>query len=190
MKGFLSWGRKFCFIKRQSNIVLNLFLLRNLSLSRVETIYQWEGKHRSTVFTSNCSSLLSPHPFTVRKAVPFLCSLLFHLYPKFLSFCCNLVFLKENFIFFSTDNNPVIKHYHINETTDFPKRYYLAEKHIFDCIPELINYHQHNAGGKWMLTPARQVAVSPCSQVNVLKEGRLSIPPSLHWIVTLALECL
>ncbi|XP_074912349.1 tyrosine-protein kinase ITK/TSK [Buteo buteo] len=47
----------------------------------------------------------------------------------------------------STDNNPVIKHYHINETTDFPKRYYLAEKHVFDCIPELINYHQHNAGG-------------------------------------------
>uniref|UniRef100_A0A8C0B1E1 Tyrosine-protein kinase n=1 Tax=Buteo japonicus TaxID=224669 RepID=A0A8C0B1E1_9AVES len=39
------------------------------------------------------------------------------------------------------------KHYHINETTDFPKRYYLAEKHVFDCIPELINYHQHNAGG-------------------------------------------
>ncbi|XP_039241178.1 tyrosine-protein kinase ITK/TSK isoform X2 [Pipra filicauda] len=47
----------------------------------------------------------------------------------------------------STDNNPVIKHYHINETTDFPKRYYLAEKHVFDCIPDLINYHQHNAGG-------------------------------------------
>ncbi|XP_009563530.2 tyrosine-protein kinase ITK/TSK [Cuculus canorus] len=47
----------------------------------------------------------------------------------------------------STDNNPVIKHYHINETTDFPKRYYLAEKHVFDCIPDLINYHQHNAAG-------------------------------------------
>uniref|UniRef100_A0A8D2MV14 Tyrosine-protein kinase n=2 Tax=Passerellidae TaxID=1729112 RepID=A0A8D2MV14_ZONAL len=47
----------------------------------------------------------------------------------------------------STDNNPVIKHYHINETTDFPKRYYLAEKHVFDSIPDLINYHQHNAAG-------------------------------------------
>uniref|UniRef100_A0A8C3GZ66 Tyrosine-protein kinase n=1 Tax=Corvus moneduloides TaxID=1196302 RepID=A0A8C3GZ66_CORMO len=39
------------------------------------------------------------------------------------------------------------KHYHINETTDFPKRYYLAEKHVFDSIPDLINYHQHNAAG-------------------------------------------
>ncbi|KAM7042799.1 tyrosine-protein kinase ITK/TSK [Acridotheres tristis] len=47
----------------------------------------------------------------------------------------------------STDNNPVIKHYHINETTDFPKRYYLAEKRVFDSIPDLINYHQHNAAG-------------------------------------------
>uniref|UniRef100_A0A8D0GQ13 Tyrosine-protein kinase n=1 Tax=Sphenodon punctatus TaxID=8508 RepID=A0A8D0GQ13_SPHPU len=47
----------------------------------------------------------------------------------------------------SNENNPVIKHYHIRETDDNPKRYYLAEKHIFDSIPELINYHQHNAGG-------------------------------------------
>uniref|UniRef100_A0A8D0DWT0 Tyrosine-protein kinase n=1 Tax=Salvator merianae TaxID=96440 RepID=A0A8D0DWT0_SALMN len=45
------------------------------------------------------------------------------------------------------ENNPVIKHYHIKETNDTPKRYYLAEKHVFDCIPELIKYHQHNAGG-------------------------------------------
>ncbi|KAM3848432.1 tyrosine-protein kinase ITK/TSK [Vipera latastei] len=47
----------------------------------------------------------------------------------------------------SNDNSPVIKHYHIKETSDKPKRYYLAEKHIFDYIPELINYHQYNAGG-------------------------------------------
>ncbi|KAH0629879.1 hypothetical protein JD844_012336 [Phrynosoma platyrhinos] len=44
-------------------------------------------------------------------------------------------------------------------------RYYLAEKHVFNCIPELINYHQHNAAvfkkvyffshflGKWMINP-------------------------------------
>ncbi|XP_074865574.1 tyrosine-protein kinase ITK/TSK isoform X2 [Carettochelys insculpta] len=47
----------------------------------------------------------------------------------------------------SNDNSPVIKHYHIKETNDNPKRYYLAEKHVFDSIPALINYHQHNAGG-------------------------------------------
>ncbi|XP_060621529.2 tyrosine-protein kinase ITK/TSK [Anolis sagrei] len=47
----------------------------------------------------------------------------------------------------SNDNNPVIKHYHIKETSDNPKKYYLAEKHIFNGIPEMINYHQHNAGG-------------------------------------------
>ncbi|KAL7985853.1 hypothetical protein Chor_011019, partial [Crotalus horridus] len=47
----------------------------------------------------------------------------------------------------NNDNSPVIKHYHIKETSDKPKRYYLAEKHIFDYIPELINYHQYNAGG-------------------------------------------
>uniref|UniRef100_A0A674IIK9 Tyrosine-protein kinase n=1 Tax=Terrapene triunguis TaxID=2587831 RepID=A0A674IIK9_9SAUR len=39
------------------------------------------------------------------------------------------------------------KHYHIKETDENPKRYYLAEKHVFDSIPELINYHQHNAAG-------------------------------------------
>nr|XP_005993132.1 PREDICTED: tyrosine-protein kinase ITK/TSK [Latimeria chalumnae] len=46
-----------------------------------------------------------------------------------------------------SENGPVIKHYHIKETSDNPKRYYLAEKHIFDSIPELIKYHQHNGGG-------------------------------------------
>ncbi|KAJ7316539.1 hypothetical protein JRQ81_002701 [Phrynocephalus forsythii] len=47
----------------------------------------------------------------------------------------------------SNDNNPAIKHYHINETSDNPKKYYVAEKHVFNCIPELINYHRHNSGG-------------------------------------------
>ncbi|XP_053144152.1 tyrosine-protein kinase ITK/TSK [Hemicordylus capensis] len=47
----------------------------------------------------------------------------------------------------SNENNPVVKHYHIKETSDNPKKFYLAEKHVFDCIPQLINYHQHNSGG-------------------------------------------
>lgn len=104
---------------------------------------------KHTAFVSNCNSLLVPCPFILYREGSTLCSLApLPFIPRFLSFCCSLVFLKENLLFFSTDNNPVIKHYHINETTDFPKRYYLAEKHVFDCIPELINYHQHNAGGK------------------------------------------
>ncbi|XP_053559962.1 tyrosine-protein kinase Tec isoform X2 [Bombina bombina] len=39
-----------------------------------------------------------------------------------------------------------IRHYHIKETA-FPKQYYLAEKHVFNTIPEMIEYHKHNAAG-------------------------------------------
>uniref|UniRef100_A0A8C9F819 Tyrosine-protein kinase n=1 Tax=Pavo cristatus TaxID=9049 RepID=A0A8C9F819_PAVCR len=79
----------------------------------------------------------------------------------------------------STDNNPVIKHYHINETTDFPKRYYLAEKYVFDCIPELINYHQHNAGG--LVTRLRYAVSSWKKKAPItagLSYGKLVINPS------------
>ena len=48
-----------------------------------------------------------------------------------------------------SENNPCIKHYHIKETNDNPKRYYVAEKYVFDSIPILINYHQHNGGGEF-----------------------------------------
>ncbi|XP_061107736.1 tyrosine-protein kinase Tec [Conger conger] len=40
-----------------------------------------------------------------------------------------------------------IRHYHIKETQSVPKLFYLAEKHHFSTIPELIEYHQHNAAG-------------------------------------------
>ncbi|XP_039224236.1 tyrosine-protein kinase Tec isoform X3 [Crotalus tigris] len=40
-----------------------------------------------------------------------------------------------------------IRHYHIKETMTSQKQYYLAEKHLFDSIPELIDYHKHNAAG-------------------------------------------
>uniref|UniRef100_A0A672U655 Tyrosine-protein kinase n=1 Tax=Strigops habroptila TaxID=2489341 RepID=A0A672U655_STRHB len=79
----------------------------------------------------------------------------------------------------ATDNNPVIKHYHINETTDFPKRYYLAEKHVFDCIPELINYHQHNAGG--LVTRLRYAVSSWRKKAPItagLSYGKFIINPS------------
>ncbi|XP_054609531.1 tyrosine-protein kinase Tec isoform X2 [Dunckerocampus dactyliophorus] len=40
-----------------------------------------------------------------------------------------------------------IKHYRIRETRGSPKQFYLAGKHVFDSIAELITYHQHNAAG-------------------------------------------
>uniref|UniRef100_V9KIU4 Tyrosine-protein kinase n=1 Tax=Callorhinchus milii TaxID=7868 RepID=V9KIU4_CALMI len=38
-----------------------------------------------------------------------------------------------------------VKHYSVCLTPG--NQYYLAEKHVFSSIPELINYHQHNAAG-------------------------------------------
>ncbi|KAL4618175.1 tyrosine-protein kinase Tec [Arapaima gigas] len=45
------------------------------------------------------------------------------------------------------DGTPAIRHYHIKETQTVPKQYYLAEKHHFNSIPELVEYHQHNGAG-------------------------------------------
>ncbi|MED6242850.1 hypothetical protein ATANTOWER_010661, partial [Ataeniobius toweri] len=42
---------------------------------------------------------------------------------------------------------PIIKHYHIKETQGTPRQFYLAEKHLFNSIPELIEYHRHNGAG-------------------------------------------
>ncbi|KAM8898209.1 tyrosine-protein kinase Tec isoform 1-T3 [Spinachia spinachia] len=39
-----------------------------------------------------------------------------------------------------------IKHYHI-KTRGAPPQFYLAEKHLFGSIPDLIEYHKHNAAG-------------------------------------------
>ncbi|XP_034532953.1 tyrosine-protein kinase Tec [Notolabrus celidotus] len=45
------------------------------------------------------------------------------------------------------DGQSVIKHYHIKVTQSSPPQYYLAEKHLFNSIPDLIEYHKHNAAG-------------------------------------------
>uniref|UniRef100_A0A8C0IAE4 Tyrosine-protein kinase n=1 Tax=Bubo bubo TaxID=30461 RepID=A0A8C0IAE4_BUBBB len=58
------------------------------------------------------------------------------------------------------------KHYHINETTDFPKRYYLAEKHVFDCIPELINYHHY-----WFTMLPGKLVINPSELTRVQEIG-------------------
>uniref|UniRef100_A0A3B4WCW5 Tyrosine-protein kinase n=1 Tax=Seriola lalandi dorsalis TaxID=1841481 RepID=A0A3B4WCW5_SERLL len=45
------------------------------------------------------------------------------------------------------DGSAAIKHYHIKETQGSPTQFYLAEKHLFSSIPDLIEYHKHNAAG-------------------------------------------
>ncbi|XP_069057718.1 tyrosine-protein kinase Tec isoform X2 [Pleurodeles waltl] len=48
---------------------------------------------------------------------------------------------------FKGDGSSAVRHYHIKETSTFPKQHYLAEKHTFPSIPEMIEYHKHNAAG-------------------------------------------
>ncbi|KAM6977881.1 tyrosine-protein kinase ITK/TSK [Aplochiton taeniatus] len=45
------------------------------------------------------------------------------------------------------EKNPRVKHYQIREADTEMQRFYLAEKYLFNTIPELILYHQHNAAG-------------------------------------------
>uniref|UniRef100_UPI0037E9B33C tyrosine-protein kinase Tec n=2 Tax=Semicossyphus pulcher TaxID=241346 RepID=UPI0037E9B33C len=45
------------------------------------------------------------------------------------------------------EGGATIKHYHIKETQSSPQQFYLAEKHLFSSIPDLIEYHKHNAAG-------------------------------------------
>lgn len=55
--------------------------------------------------------------------------------PTFHVFCCS-------------DGGAAIKHYRIKKTQESPPQFYLAEKHLFSSIPELIDYHKHNAAGE------------------------------------------
>ncbi|XP_057710570.1 tyrosine-protein kinase Tec isoform X2 [Corythoichthys intestinalis] len=48
---------------------------------------------------------------------------------------------------YTKNGGRVVKHYRIKETEGPPEQFYLAEKHVFRSIPELIAYHQHNAAG-------------------------------------------
>ncbi|XP_056305655.1 tyrosine-protein kinase Tec [Danio aesculapii] len=47
----------------------------------------------------------------------------------------------------SSDGAAAVRHYQIKEIHASPKQFYLAEKYIFTSIPELIEYHKHNAAG-------------------------------------------
>ena len=52
------------------------------------------------------------------------------------------------FIFCPGSHKNGVKHYHIKRVEG---KYYVTERHRFDTIPELIEYHKHNAGGEAFL---------------------------------------
>ncbi|PKU36584.1 tyrosine-protein kinase btk [Limosa lapponica baueri] len=63
----------------------------------------------------------------------------------------------------SVDPQGTIRHYVVYCTPQ--NQYYLAEKHLFNTIPELITYHQHNSGGlisrlKYPVSPHQKSAPS------------------------------
>lgn len=64
--------------------------------------------------------------------------------------------LRSKVIFHSSSNShfldcrsteAAIKHYQIKKNDS--GQWYVTERHVFQSVPELIWYHQHNAAGKW-----------------------------------------
>ncbi|XP_033866894.1 cytoplasmic tyrosine-protein kinase BMX-like [Acipenser ruthenus] len=66
------------------------------------------------------------------------------------------------------DKNGSIRHYRVNVTPD--NQYYLAENHLFDSIPKMIQYHQHNAGG--IVTRLRHTAAVNVNKVPSSAYGK------------------
>lgn len=58
----------------------------------------------------------------------------------------DLLALDFTFFFLYRETGGSCRHYNICTTPQ--GQFYLSEKHNFDTIPELINYHQHNAAGQ------------------------------------------
>ncbi|XP_067896200.1 cytoplasmic tyrosine-protein kinase BMX-like [Heterodontus francisci] len=57
--------------------------------------------------------------------------------------------------------NGTTRHYHVHRAAG--KKYFLAEKHLFDTIPEVIKYHQHNSAG--LVTRLRQPVSTETNKV-------------------------
>ncbi|MBN3295639.1 BMX kinase, partial [Amia calva] len=66
------------------------------------------------------------------------------------------------------EKNGTVRHYLINVTAD--KQYFIAENHLFDSVPKLIQYHQHNAAG--MVTRLRHPAVIKDTKVPSSANGK------------------
>ncbi|TNM98830.1 hypothetical protein fugu_013394 [Takifugu bimaculatus] len=78
----------------------------------------------------------------------------------------------------SGEKNPKVKHYQIRQTETGAGQFYLAENYLFNTIPELIHYHQHNAAG--LITRLRH-PVSPdgssAQQVSAPFEDQWELNP-------------
>ncbi|XP_076849360.1 tyrosine-protein kinase Tec-like isoform X2 [Brachyhypopomus gauderio] len=64
-----------------------------------------------------------------------------------------------------------IRHYRIKETQDL---FYLSEKHQFSTIPEVIEYHKHNAAEKWEINPSELTFMKELGsgQFSVVRLGK------------------
>lgn len=74
----------------------------------------------------------------------------------------------------SRDPQGTIRHYVVCCTPQ--NQYYLAEKHLFNTIPELITYHQHNSGGQCLgdrVRPAVFLLTQQYPRLPALKAGSL-----------------
>uniref|UniRef100_A0A4W5LRA6 non-specific protein-tyrosine kinase n=1 Tax=Hucho hucho TaxID=62062 RepID=A0A4W5LRA6_9TELE len=76
--------------------------------------------------------------------------------------------------------NPRVKHYQIRQSeAEETSKFYLAEKYLFSTIPELIQYHQHNAAGlitrlRHPVSQGRESSQSPAE----LSEGQWEVDPA------------
>ncbi|XP_028315239.1 tyrosine-protein kinase ITK/TSK isoform X1 [Gouania willdenowi] len=86
------------------------------------------------------------------------------------------------------EKNPRVKHYQIRQTETKPASFYLADKYLFNTIPELILYHQHNAAGlitrlRHPITPngaySQEVSHSPQDQWEEIKPEELTLGQEL-----------
>nr|XP_015219162.1 PREDICTED: cytoplasmic tyrosine-protein kinase BMX isoform X2 [Lepisosteus oculatus] len=66
------------------------------------------------------------------------------------------------------DKNGSIRHYLVNVTPD--SKYYIAENHLFDSVPKMVQYHQHNAAG--MVTRLRHPALIKDTKVPSSANGK------------------
>uniref|UniRef100_A0A674DGN5 Tyrosine-protein kinase n=1 Tax=Salmo trutta TaxID=8032 RepID=A0A674DGN5_SALTR len=76
--------------------------------------------------------------------------------------------------------NPRVKHYQIRQSeAEETSKFYLAEKYLFMTIPELIQYHQHNAAGlitrlRHPISQGRENFQSPAE----LSKGQWEVDPA------------
>ncbi|KAG9339508.1 hypothetical protein JZ751_023650, partial [Albula glossodonta] len=63
------------------------------------------------------------------------------------------------------ETNGTVRHYLINVTPE--NEYYLADKHLFDSIPKMIEYHKHN--GADCVTQLSQVHVKPSPHLTAAR---------------------